>query len=87
MDLRHHGRILRRWKNLVIIGLVGSVVIAVLATFNPSPTGLKWRTPATYTSKSRDLGHPAGIPGRPRDPARRRPRPGARAQEAGLRAA
>jgi hypothetical protein len=53
MDLRHHGRILRRWKNVVIIGLIGSVVVAVLATFSPGPTGLKWRTPATYTSKSR----------------------------------
>jgi hypothetical protein len=62
MDLRHHGRILRRWRVVLVIGIAAGILVAVLATFSVGSGGLKWRKPASYTSTSRLMVTQPGFP-------------------------
>jgi hypothetical protein len=62
MDLRHHVRVWWRWKPLLIVGFLLAVLLGILATFKPSGSGLKWRTEAVYSTKSRLFVTQPGFP-------------------------
>jgi hypothetical protein len=62
MDIRHHLRILWRWRAVLAIGLVLGSVLAVLVTFKVSPGGAEWRSKPTYTSTSRTIVTQRGFP-------------------------
>src|ERR687895_17826 len=62
MDLRLHMDVLRRWRAVLAAGAVLAVVLGVLVTFKVSPSGLEWRSQATYESTSRTFVTQAGFP-------------------------
>jgi hypothetical protein len=62
MDIRHHLRILWRWRAVLAIGLVAATVVAVLASFKVSPSGVEWRSEPTYSSTSRTIVTQRGFP-------------------------
>lgn len=62
MDIRHHLRILWRWRAVLALGLVVGTVMAVLVTFDVSPSGVEWRSQATFSSTSRTIVTQRGFP-------------------------
>ena len=54
--------VLWRWRALLAAGVVLAVVLGVLVTFKVSPSGLEWRSPASYESTSRTFVTQAGFP-------------------------
>lgn len=62
MDIRRHLEVLRRWRLLVIVGALFGIALAVLASFQISTSGLRWRTPVSYQSSSVLLVTQAGFP-------------------------
>jgi hypothetical protein len=53
MDIRHHLRILARSRKLLIAGILIGAVASILTTFKVTPSGIEWRSAATFTSDSR----------------------------------
>jgi hypothetical protein len=62
MDIRHHSRILWRWRAVLVGGLLAGALLAVLVTFKVSPSGIEWRSSATFTSASRTFVTQPGFP-------------------------
>lgn len=62
MDIRHHLRIIWRWRAALALGLILGTVMAVLVSFKVSPSGVEWRSQATFTSTSRTIVTQRGFP-------------------------
>jgi hypothetical protein len=52
MDLRRHLLVVWRFRRLVVGGFMLAVVVAVLASFQVSSSGLTWRSSQTFTATS-----------------------------------
>jgi hypothetical protein len=52
MNLRRHLNVLRRFRLIVIGGLLVAVALAVLSVFRVSTTGISWRSTETFQSES-----------------------------------
>ena len=52
MDLRRHIQVLWRFKAIVACGVVVGVIMAILASFSVSSSGLEWRSSQTFGSVS-----------------------------------
>ena len=73
MNLARHAAVLWRFRAVTAGGLLLGIVLAVLASYKISPTGLKPRGTSTYSSQSQLLVTQPGFPeGRVVLPARRR---------------
>jgi hypothetical protein len=65
MDLRHHIRVLWRWKAILVGGTTLACIVAILASFTLSfsdGVDVKWRSEAAYTSTSRVFVTQQGFP-------------------------
>src|SRR3954452_7600579 len=62
MDIRYHLNILKRWRRMLVVGVVLGIAIAVLVTFRVGPGGLEWRADPTYTTSSRTFITQPGFP-------------------------
>lgn len=51
-----------RWKLILVAGFLVAVVLGIFASFQPSASGLKWRSAAVYTTNSRILVTQTGFP-------------------------
>jgi hypothetical protein len=52
MDLRRHLNVVWRFRRIVAGGFILAIVVAILAAFHVSASGLTWRSDQTFTSTS-----------------------------------
>lgn len=52
MDLRRHLQVVWRFRRIVAGGFILAIVVALLASFHVSTSGLTWRSDQTFTSTS-----------------------------------
>jgi hypothetical protein len=62
MNLARHAAVLWRFRRITAAGLLLGVFLAVFASYNITPSGLKPRGASTYTSQSQLLVTQAGFP-------------------------
>jgi hypothetical protein len=62
MDLRRHLQVMWRFRRIVAGGFILAVVVAVLASFQVSTSGLSWRSEQTFTSTSTLFVTQSGFP-------------------------
>src|SRR5689334_8767941 len=70
MDIKLYGRVLWRFRVLVIVGLIAACALATVAMFHVSSNGLKYRQTETWSSTARLFVTQEGFPwGRAVDPS------------------
>jgi hypothetical protein len=62
MDIRYHLRILSRWRAVLVGGFLLAALLAIVATFKVSTSGLDWRADASYMSQSKVIVTQPGFP-------------------------